>query len=72
MPRINKAYRIICDVCAIEKRKEGVLLCTKCQVNVKQIPNADGAMTYANPVTTNKKDDEKYEKKVEEVKEALD
>ena len=51
--RIFKAYRLICDTCAVAKKDEGILLCTKCGVNVKTIPNALGKMHYAVPGASN-------------------
>lgn len=66
-PRVIKAYRIICDGCALKDKANGVLLCTKCGVNVKTIENAVGNKHYAVPKFSTKKDDEAYEKKVDEI-----
>ena len=48
-PRITKAYRQICDICAVKDKKEGVVLCTKCCLNVKLMTNNAGQNNYANP-----------------------
>jgi hypothetical protein len=51
--RIFKAYRLICELCATAKKEEGILLCTKCGVNVKTVPNNLGKMHYAVPGLSN-------------------
>lgn len=50
-----KAYRVICDYCAVKDTKEGKALCTKCGHNVLELENAEGVKNYAIPGhTTNK------------------
>ena len=49
---VLKAYRTICDPCAFSKKKDGILLCTKCTENVKDssgkiLPNKEGNFAYA-------------------------
>lgn len=46
-------------------------MCAKCTQNVKTMKNAGGRAEYAVPVKTTKRDDERYEKHVKEVDEAL-
>jgi hypothetical protein len=71
VPRVVKAYRIICDGCALAKKAEGILLCTKCGVNVKTLVNAAGNKHYAVPKLSSKLEDELHEKKIEDVEVAL-
>ena len=66
-PFVFKAYRTICDICATEKKKEGVLLCTKCNINV--LSEGGG---YAEPLRVTKHDEAKEEIKIKEVEEALE
>ena len=52
LPFVLKAYRTICDPCAFSKKKDGILLCTKCTENVKNssgkiLPNKEGNFAYA-------------------------
>ena len=54
-PFVFKAYRNICDKCATQDKKQGVLSCTKCLVNVL----ADGGTGYAEPREVTKHDDAK-------------
>ena len=56
-PVVTKAYRNICDFCAVKDKKEGISLCTKCGKNVKQLENAEGRNNYAIPGQPSKKEE---------------
>jgi hypothetical protein len=71
-PSIFKNYRLICDSCAVAKKEEGILLCTKCKINVRTIQNRDGKNSYAKPSKPSKNEEVKYEKDVNEIQDALD
>ena len=58
-PVVIKAYRVICDACAIKDKKDGICLCTKCGLNVKDMQNAEGRNTYATPGQVSKKEEQK-------------
>ena len=77
-PFVLKAYRTICDICAVKDKKDGVLLCTKCCHNVKIMDQFGivgsekyGKGQYARVDRPTKKDDAKLEKEIAEVEEAL-
>ena len=57
-PCVIKAYRAICDICALKDKKDGKCLCTKCGLNVKDMQNAEGQNNYAVPGQKNRKTEE--------------
>lgn len=69
---VRKAYRHICDPCAVKDKKDGVLLCTKCSVNVKLLKNIDGFNNYAVPNKVVKVDHTKADERKKALEEALD
>ena len=71
-PSIFKNYRLICDGCAEKGKADGILLCTKCKVNVRTVPNAEGQMKYAKPANSSKLEEIQYEKHVDEIEKALE
>ena len=68
-PHVLKAYRTICDPCS---GKDGKKLCTKCAADVKTLRNAEGQAKYAVPQNETKKDEERYEREVDEIQEKLE
>mmetsp|Transcript_8504 Transcript_8504/g.14314 ORF Transcript_8504/g.14314 Transcript_8504/m.14314 type:complete len:242 (-) Transcript_8504:104-829(-) len=71
-PRITKAYRQICDGCAVAGKKEGVLLCTKCNQNVLLLKNNQDQAHYAIPRKQSKEEEKKQEQHLDDLRKALD
>ena len=46
----------MCDGCALANKADGIILCTKCGVNVKTVLNANGNKHYAVPRSATKLD----------------
>ena len=71
-PVVIKAYRVMCDACAVKDKKAGVCLCTKCGYNVITMQNASGLNAYATPGQVSKTEEQKLAAEEAAVEAALE